>query len=255
MSKTHGTVRTMKYAIYAFTSRTLLLLGIIGLIAGCGKKEDENSTESDQAEKVEKKTEKEPTAAQEDKAPVTVAPDKEKTEKTTKAPPPRRPLKLEEFTPKHLEGMIVRVFRRSLTTAVITVQQERLTDEESAIERESKLIARGWKPWPPRAAPELTGQVAQIEPASKDCPFLMRTKAIPSHGLETPKYEISCFRTVQLMEDALDIQEKIELVYEQARPCRELVGRPPADDKLRHKRLRKQCSRFGIKFDPYGKII
>ena len=140
------------------------------------------------------------------------------------------------------------------TQVIITVFQERLTDEEAAIEREANLIARGWKPWPPRAAPELAGQVAQINPTSKDCPFLLRTKAVPAHGLEKPIYTISCFRTVKLLEDALDTQERIAMVYEQARPCGQLLGVPPADYKLRQKALRDQCSRFGIKFNPYGKI-
>ncbi len=183
-------------------------------------------------------------------------PTAKRTPKKKKAPVQpaiRAPMPSLEDAEIERPGALVRVFRRPITSGVILVKDERVTDAAGAAERTDELVAQGWKRWPPMPAPELASALAEPHPGLADCPYLMPASDLPRDLLTAPGRTVTCFRTVADLEQALDREAVIQYHQGQAVPCQELRAITIRDlREPRIRELRDQCRRMGITVTPRG---
>lgn len=150
-------------------------------------------------------------------------------------------------------GELVRVFKRPITTGVIEAHEERLPDVVSRDERVALLQAQGWSLWPPNAAPELASALSHAHPGLSDCPFLMAVSDEPDDLFSEPQRTVTCFRTVENVEEALEREAVIRFHLGAALPClelRSLTVREAASARIRD--LKARCRQMGIAVLPKG---
>ncbi len=104
-------------------------------------------------------------------------------------------------------GIRVRMNRRSATSGLVTVHEERVSDDVAAAQRRLALEAQGWSPFPLEPAPELASVAAQSNPELAECPYLALAsegRADVSETGEARPQRIVCYRTAVEFERGLD---------------------------------------------------
>ena len=148
-------------------------------------------------------------------------------------------------------GVLVRVFKRPMTSGVIEVFEAFAADEGSAAQHKAELSADGWRSWPPSPAPELANALADAHPALKDCPFLFAASDEPKDALEDPVRTVTCYKTVAEIAVALERERVLQYKYGMALPCQELRR---ISEKEWHRptvlRLRAHCKAMGVDVEP-----
>ncbi len=154
-----------------------------------------------------------------------------------------------------LAGKLVRVFRRSITTGVIQVHDERVGTDSLVDQRVDALLLQGWKKWPPSPAPEFVVAMAEQNPDYGDCPFLAAVSDKVTSPVDLPQKRLSCFASVNELELALAREAQLRFMHAQALPCSDLARFSRHDLQKRVKELRAYCTALGVHIKPNAALV
>lgn len=148
-------------------------------------------------------------------------------------------------------GVLVRMFKRPMTSGVIEVFEAFAANEGSAAQHRKELRTDGWQTWPPTPAPELATALADAHPALKECPFLFAASDESKSTPKDPVRTVTCYQTVTEVVMALERERVFVHQYGMLLPCRELRT---ISEKDWHRpvvlKLRAHCKAVGLDVQP-----